>query len=158
MQALPITLRRSAFGTCAALRALSTAMGTFIPLTTQRIRLASPTSTVSHLTKKGEKTIQRHCAKHGTKQGQMDINTWQNKAADRPRLRRLNLRQTVYSTRSRNDRGEMRGRCLNIFTSPFHLTPPAHTGTRTTGQESGSWVASGHDQPLEDVILVSTDR
>jgi len=34
--------------------------------------------------------------------------------------------------------------CLNIFTSPYDLAPPAHTATRSADQESGSWVTSGH--------------
>ena len=55
---------------------------------------------------------------------------------------RPNLRQTVYFTRRRNGWGERIGICLNVFTSAFHLTPPAHTATRSADQESGSWVTS----------------
>ena len=57
---------------------------------------------------------------------------------------RPNFRQTVYFTRRRNGRGESSGRCLNMFTSPFHLAPPAHTATRSANQESASWITSEH--------------
>ena len=46
--------------------------------------------------------------------------------------------------RRRNGRGKRRGRCLKIFTSPFHLVPPGHTATGYADQEAGSRGTSGH--------------
>ena len=57
---------------------------------------------------------------------------------------RQHLIQTVYFTRRKNGREEKRGRCLNIFTSPFYQALPFHTATRSADQESGSRVTSGH--------------
>ena len=70
-------------------------------------------------------TIQRHDTnKDCMKTCQIDINTCEPMAADRL------LNET--------EKRQRKGRCLNIFTSPFNLASPVHTATRSAHQESGS--------------------
>ena len=79
-------------------------------------------------------------AKHYIKKDQIDTNAWQRMDAECPLWpctylrQRPNLTKPVYFTRRRNGIGERRRICLNIFTSPFHLAPPAHTATRSADE------------------------
>ena len=83
-------------------------------------------------TRDGKRNRFKDTAKYYMKKGQIDINVWEHVATDRPLWRRsiyhatANFEINLYFTRQRHVRGERRGRCLNIFTSPFHLAGGPH--------------------------------
>jgi len=91
-------------------------------------------------TRGGQRKRFKDAAKHYMKKGQIDISAWELMAVDRPLWRRNIYHMAKFETNRlchemEKWHRERRGRCLNIFMSPFHLAPPAHTATRPADQE-----------------------